>query len=88
MIADDPVDLAVEYGLPQRLDVLARADRRIDLGVNGALAIRVEQKMSDCHLAAEGDMREHLLHGPRGVHGLARAQVQQIDVQQLVWFAR
>jgi hypothetical protein len=47
VVADDPVDLAVEHGLPERFHVLARADRRIDLGVRGALAIGVEQKMAD-----------------------------------------
>ena len=83
MIADDPVDLAVEHGLPQRLDVLARADRRIDLGVHGACAIGVEQKMADGHFAPEGDVRKDLLHGPGRFHRLARAQMQQVDVHAI-----
>ena len=71
MIADDPVDLAVEHSLPQRFDVFARADWRIDLGMHRAFAIGIEQKMADRHFAAECNMRKNLLHGPRGIHRFA-----------------
>ena len=73
MITDDPIDLAVEHGLPERFHILARADRRIDLGVHGAFAIGVEQKMPDGHFPTEGDVGEDLLHGPGRIHRLARA---------------
>ena len=39
--------------------------------------------MADRHLAAECDVRKHLLHGPRGIHRFARTQVQQIDVHAI-----
>ena len=71
MIADDPVDFAVKHGLPQRFDVLTRADWRIDFGVHRAFAIGIEQKMANCHFAAESDMRKNLLHGPCRIHCFA-----------------
>ena len=83
VIADDPINLAVEYGLPQRLDVLARPDRRIDLGVHRAFAVGIQQQVSHRDLAAERDVRKDLLHGPGRVHRLARAQVQQVDVEAI-----
>ena len=72
MIADDPVDLAVEYRLPQGLHVLARANRRIDLRVHGAFAVGIEQEMPDGNFPAEADMGEDHLHRPSRVHCLAR----------------
>jgi hypothetical protein len=36
-----------------------------------AFAVGIEQKVADCHFAAERYMRKNLLHGPRGVHRLA-----------------
>ena len=50
------------------------------LGVHGAFAIGVEQKMPDGYFPPERDMREDLLHGPGRIDRLARAQVQQVDV--------
>ena len=71
MIAHDPVDLAVKHRLPQGFDVLARADRRIDLGMHRAFAVGIKQKMADRYLAAERNVRKHLLHGPRSIDSLA-----------------
>jgi hypothetical protein len=83
IFADDPVDLAVEHRLPQGFDVLAWADRRIDLGMHRAFAVGIEQKMANRYLASESNVRKHLLHGPRSIDSLARAQVQQVDVQAI-----
>ena len=49
--------------------------------MDGARAIGVQQQMAHRHFPSEGDVRKHLLHDPRRFHRLARAQVQEIDVQ-------
>src|SRR5262249_20506627 len=60
---------------------LPRTDRRIDLCLNGAFAIGVEQKMAERHFPAERDVGKYLLHDPRRIDGLTRAEVQEINVQ-------
>ena len=82
VVADDPVELAGQQRLPEELDVGARADRRIDLGQLRGGRVDVEHQVADRHLALEVDVREHLGHRQRRLHGLARAEVQQVDVGQ------
>src|SRR5438309_4492025 len=62
MIAHDPVHVAVEHALPEVLDVLARPDRRIDLGVGAGRSVAVEQQVADGDLAAEVDVRRSEEH--------------------------
>ena len=81
VIADDPVDIAVEHGFPQGFHILARADGRIHLGLDGAFAVDVEQQVADGDFAPEIDVRKHILHHQRGIDGLLRGQVQQVDVR-------
>src|SRR5215467_11448740 len=81
MIAYDPIDFTVEHRLPQRLDIGAWPDRRINLGMNGTRAIRIQQKMADGDLAAKDNMWKHLLHNQGCVERLARTEVQKVYIQ-------
>ena len=71
VIAHDPVDLALEHALPEILDVLARADRGIDLGVGARRRVAVEQQVADGHFATEVDVGKDLLGEERRLEGLA-----------------
>ena len=83
VVADDPVDIALEHRFPERLDVGARANRRVHLRRHAAGAIGIEQQMPDRDLPLEIDVREGVLHHQRRIHRLPRREVQQVDVEAL-----
>src|SRR2546430_929721 len=81
MIGADPVDLPVLHGLPQILDVLARADRRIDLRKRSRGRIVVKAEVADRHFTPEIEVRKRLSHLQRRIDSLARRQMQEVDVE-------
>jgi len=82
MVGHDPVEFAGQQGVPQKFDVFARTDGRVHLGQFGGLAVDVQHQVADGDLAPEVDVREGFGHHHRGLHGLARGQVQEVDVGQ------
>jgi len=51
--------------------------------MNGTFAIRIQQQVTHRHFPAKGDVRKNLLHSPCRIDRLARAQMQEIDVQAI-----
>ena len=82
MVGHHPVQLAGQQRVPQKLDIFTRADGRIDLGQFCSLAVDVQHQVADGDFALEVDVRKSLGHHHRGLNGLARGQVQQVDVGQ------
>ena len=82
VVGDHPVELARQQRLPEKFHVFARADRRVHLGQLGGGRGDVQHQVADGHFAAEIDVGKHLGHHQRGLHRLARRQVQQVDVGQ------
>src|SRR5690606_18077461 len=80
VVADNPVDLTLGHRLPKVLDVLPGTNRRIHLRQASTRRVYVEQEVSDRNLAPEVDMRERRLHRDRGLHRLAAAEMEQVDV--------
>ena len=79
MVAHHPVDLPVEELLPQKLDVLARPDRRIHFCEYSRGRPDIQKQMPYGHLAPEVEMRKHLLHLQRRLERLPGRQMEQID---------
>ena len=67
VVGDHPVDVAGKHVLPQGLDVLARAQRRVDLAAQAVGGVDVRQQVTDRHLPAEVDVRERFGHLHRGL---------------------
>ena len=57
VVGGDPGEVAGQHVLPQRLDVLARAQRRVDLAAEVG-GVEVGEQVTDGDLAAEVDVRE------------------------------
>ena len=82
MVANYPVDLALEQLLPQELDVLARPDRRIHFCEYSRGRPDIQKQMPYGHLAPEVEMRKHLLHLQRRLERFPGRKVQQVDRRQ------
>ena len=82
VVTRHPIELAGQKRVPQELDIFARPDGRVHLGQVGGFGGDVEHQVADGDFAFEVDVRKHVGHHHRSLHGLARTQVQQIDVGQ------
>ena len=62
MIANDPIHFPIQYHLPEILHVFSGTNGRIDLGVNSAGRIDVQEQVSNRDFPPEVDVWKHLLH--------------------------
>ena len=73
VVAGHPIEFTGQERVPQKLNIFARANRRVDLGQVRGFAGDVEHQMANRHFAFEVDVREHVGHHHRGLHRFARA---------------